>query len=154
MLCGQCSSQGRVLGLDVVAEEALSVRLERREAAGTTDTGHVSRRVISCQRSYELKAKYVTTLNKAEYVTTNAAVVQKNIQNCALIRTSCTIMCIRVHIRSRTYKPIRARTCFSCRHDHSSSTHLLILSTRQRREHAPVYLVDTTTARTRTCSSC
>ena len=54
MLGGQCGSQGRVLGLDVVAEETLSVRSERREAAGTTDTGHVSRRVISRQRSHEL----------------------------------------------------------------------------------------------------
>ena len=61
MLGGQCGSQGRVLGLDVVAEETLSVRLERREAAGTTDTRHVSRRVISCQRRHELKARTLNT---------------------------------------------------------------------------------------------
>ena len=64
MLGGQCGSQGRVLGLDVVAEETLSVRSERREAAGTTDTGHVSRRVISRQRRHELKA---CTLNTSQH---------------------------------------------------------------------------------------
>ena len=59
MLGGQCGSQGRVLGLDVVAEETLSVSSERREAAGTTDTGHVSRRVISRQRRHKLSREKV-----------------------------------------------------------------------------------------------
>ena len=63
MLGGQCGSQGRVLGLDVVAEETLSVSSERREAARTADTRHVSRRVISRQRSHELSREKGNLLN-------------------------------------------------------------------------------------------